>query len=137
MPGHNHKLIPLYQYVLFFCLILLLAGCNSQADELVQASRSYKTHGDYASLEMIHRHLRNGMLRSKVEELLGEADYSPIAGQYYYSSDRYSSEQQAAGKGHEQVAQNALIVGLVVDYRNDQGELTWQLQSFWLGPIGE
>jgi len=121
-----------YQYFLFFCLILLLTGCNSQADELERASRSYKEHQDYVSLEVINRHLCKGMERSEVEELLGEADYSPIDGQYYYSSDR-----QVAGNGQKQLTQIALTVGLVVEYRDEQGKLTGQVQKFWLGNIGE
>lgn len=133
LPRHNRKLLQPYQYVLFFCLSLLLASCNRQTDELERASRSYKAHRDYASLEIIHRHLRKGMVRSKVEELLGKADYSPIAGQYYYSSDR----SERAGSGKEQLTQLDMPVGLVVDYRNEQHELTGQLQTFWLGAIGE
>jgi len=107
-----------------------LAGCNSQIDELELASRSYKAHRGYASLEIIHRYLHKGMMRSKVEELLGEADYSPIKGQYYYSSDR----SEVVGSGKERMN---VPVGLVVDYRDEQGNLTGQLQSFWLGRIGE
>ncbi|WP_446011740.1 hypothetical protein [Candidatus Electrothrix sp.] len=131
LPGRNirNMLLP-YHYFLFFCLSLLLTGCNSQADELDQASRSYKAHRDYASLEVINGHLRKGMAQSKVEDLLGEADYSPIAGQYYYSSDR----SEVAGSGKERMN---VTVGLVVEYRDDQGQLTEQLQSFWLGRIRE
>ncbi|MCI5132581.1 MAG: hypothetical protein D3904_13975 [Candidatus Electrothrix sp. EH2] len=118
--------------VLFFIFIfmLLLTGCNSGTDELEQAGRNYKAHRDYASLEIIHRHLRKGMSRSKVKKLLGESNYSPIEGQEYYSSDR----KEAAGRGKEQIS---MTVGLVVDYRDEQGELTGQLQTFWLGVIGE
>ena len=109
--------------------MLLFTGC-SKADELDQASRNYKAHRDYASLELISRHLHEGMERSKVEELLGEADYSPIEGQYYYSSDH----SEMVGSGKERMS---VPVGLVVEYRDEQGELTGQLQSFWLDRIGE
>ncbi|MCI5223165.1 MAG: hypothetical protein D3924_10940 [Candidatus Electrothrix sp. AR4] len=107
---------------------MLLLGCDTQ--DLEQVSTRYKAHRDYASLEVIHRHLRQGMARTKVEGLMGEADYSPIAGQYYYSSDRQETER----RGKEQVT---VSIGLVVDYRDEQGGLTEQLQAFRLGRIGE
>ncbi len=113
---------------------MLLTGCNSQTQELEQleqASRSYKEQRDYVSLEIIHWHLRKGMVRTKVEELLGgEADYSPIEGQDYYSSDRHEAER----RGEEQID---TPVGLVVDYQDEQGVLTDRLQEFRLGRIGE
>ncbi|XOF35101.1 MAG: hypothetical protein ACL93V_07385 [Candidatus Electrothrix sp. YB6] len=120
--------------VLFFIFIfmLLLTGCKSGADELEQASRSYKAEKDYVSLEILSGQLRKGMTRSEVEELLGKADYSPIEGQEYYSSDR----REAAGSGKEQVNMS-VPVGLVVDYRDEQGKLTGQLQTFRLSRIGE
>lgn len=121
------------QGVLFFTffVMLLLTGCKSGADELEQTSRRYKTEKDYAGLEILFGQLRKGMARSTVEALLGKADYSPIEGQEYYSSDR----REASGK--EQVNRAVVPVGLVVDYRDEQGKLTGQLQSFWLGHIGE
>ncbi|MCI5151069.1 MAG: hypothetical protein D3916_17085 [Candidatus Electrothrix sp. MAN1_4] len=115
---------------LLFIVFLLLVGCNTQAQELERASRNYKAHRDYASLEIIHGHLRKDMERTKVENLLGEADYSPIEGQYYYSSDR----REAVDNGKERMN---VTVGLVVEYCDDQDKLTEQLQRFWLGPIGE
>jgi hypothetical protein len=57
------------------------------------------------------------MPRVEVERMLGAPDYSPVEGQYYYSSDRHNQ-------------------GLVVDYRLD-GQMTDRLQDFTLGPIGE
>ena len=131
MPNRNRVRPQLH--FLFFCTILLLTGCNSQTQELEQleqASRSYKEQRDYVSLEIIHWHLRKGMVRTKVEELLGEADYSPIEGQDYYSSDRHEAER----RGEEQID---TPVGLVVDYQDEQGVLTDRLQEFRLGRIGE
>jgi hypothetical protein len=57
------------------------------------------------------------MPRAEVEQLLGEPDYSPTDGQYYYSSNRNK-------------------LGLVVDYRID-GEATSQLQRFGMETLGE
>lgn len=113
--------------------MLLLTGCKNGADELEQASRIYKSTKDYVSLEILCEQLHKGMMRSTVEELLGKADYSPIEGQEYYSSDR----RETVGSGKEQIRQRDIPVGLVVDYRDEQGELTGRLQSFRLGRIGE
>ena len=105
-------------------------GRDQKSEQVKWAGSSYRTEKDYASLELISRHLHRGMTRSEVEELLGKADYSPIEGQEYYSSDR----REAAGSGKER---RFITVGLVVEYRNDQGELTGQLQKFRLGRIRE
>lgn len=94
------------------------------------AGDSYKAHKDYASLEIIYRYLSKGMERTEVEKLIGEADYSPIDGQYYYSSDLRKTEL----RGKEWID---VPVGLIVDYRNEQGVLTDKLRSFQMGSIGE
>ena len=109
--------------------ILLLVGCSFQL--VKNASISYKTHKDNVSLQMIYKHLTKGMKRTDVESLLGEPDYCPIQGQYYYSSDR--TEYPAGDRAN----QAEVPVGVVLDYRNEEGVLTDELQTFWLGPIGE
>ena len=122
--------------LLLLLLVLMSIACtdctgrDQEAEQVEQAGSSYRTHKDYAGLELISRHLHTGMTRSEVEALLGEADYSPIEGQEYYSSDR----REAVGSGKER---RYITVGLVVEYRDEQGELTGQLQRFWLGRIGE
>lgn len=105
-------------------------GRDQKSEQVEQAGSSYRTQKDYTSLELISKHLHRGMPRSEVEELLGKADYSPIEGQEYYSSDR----REAVGSGKERMS---FTVGLVVEYRDERGELTGQLQRFWLGRIGE
>ncbi len=122
MPNHNRWLR------VFFAIVLLLTACACHAQGLQEASSSYKANRDYASLAVLAAHLRTGMARTDVEALLGEADYSPIEGQYYYSSDR---RELAPETGAEEP------VGLVVEYRDEQGTLTEQLQQFELGRIGE
>jgi hypothetical protein len=74
--------------------------------------------------------LKVGMPRAKVEEILGEPDYSPVEGQYYYSSNRENSK--------------GVIVGLVVEYRRTEYRgsdihtaITGRLESFRLMAIGE
>jgi len=121
---------PQLQSLLFSTILLLTASCGVQVQALEQASRSYKAHKDYASLEAIYRHLSKRMERGEVEDLLGEPDYSPIEGLYYYSSSR----RKAESRGKEQIN---LPVGLVVDYRDKEGLLTEKLQIFQLGSIEE
>ena len=112
-------------YTSFVAVLLLCVACSRNA--LEQASASYKTRHDHASLVIIFKALRKGLHKSHVDELLGGPDYSPTQGQYYYSSDR---RERVEGNP------NSVSVGLVLDYRkNDQG--TDILEEFWLGPIGE
>jgi hypothetical protein len=105
-------------------LLLPLPACGGQK-ELAQAASSYRQRKDAASLEVIHRHLRRGMLQAEVEGLLGGPDYSPIEGQDYYASRRDKAEQSGPPPT------------LVVDYRDAQGETTAALHEFWLGAVGE
>ncbi|WP_339136395.1 MAG: hypothetical protein WGN25_00710 [Candidatus Electrothrix sp. GW3-4] len=100
-------------------------------DQTVErASHHYKTQRTYRSLEEVVTQLHKGMDRAVVEKLLGKADYSPIAGQEYYSSER--RERVLHGKKEMQVP-----VGLIIDYRDEQGRVTKRLQMFQLGRIGE
>ncbi|KPJ87743.1 MAG: hypothetical protein AMJ53_17680 [Gammaproteobacteria bacterium SG8_11] len=107
----------------------VLVACADQSVQ--QASASYKKNHDYASLERIVAHLNKGMKREKVENLLGEPDYSPTEGQYYYSSDRREAIE-GTDQGTREVS-----VGLVVEYRDKNENLTNELQEFQLGAIGE
>jgi hypothetical protein len=93
-------------------------------------SARYKKSRDYRSLRVLTKRLKVGMPRAKVEEVLGEPDYSPVEGQYYYSSDRENSK--------------GVILGLVVEYRRTEyrgGDIhtaiTGRLESFRLMAIGE
>lgn len=99
---------------------------------LKQASVSYKKHRDYASLKRIFRHLNKGMKRTDVERLLGEPDYSPGEGLFYYSSDRKASLSDAGAPPYMKA-----VVGIIVDYRDERGVLTNRLHAFSIGPIGE
>ncbi len=105
-------------------LLLPLPVCGGQK-ELTQAVDSWRQQRDAASLQIIHRHLHQGMPQVEVEGLLGEPDYSPIEGQQYYASRRDKAEQSGPPPT------------LVVDYRDAQGEITAVLHEFWLGEVGE
>lgn len=110
-------------FLLFVLFLLPQAVCGGQ--DVAQAAASYRERKDSASLEFIHRHLRQGMPQVEVVKLLGEPDYSPIEGQQYYASRREETES------------DGLPPTLVLDYRDAQGEPTAVLHSFWLGTAGE
>ncbi|WP_133511610.1 hypothetical protein [Candidatus Thiosymbion oneisti] len=109
-------------------LTALLVGCYADLSPIESAGAEYRRNRSYKSLEVIYKSLFPGMQRKEIERLLGEPDYSPGGGQYYYSSDRsvYVEEQEWE-----------VVVGLVVDYRDKNDAITETLQEFWLGPIGE
>jgi len=117
--------------IIVLCLILtaLSAACVSQTDSPLTLAAKFKKGHDYQSLALLLSHVRLGMTRAEVEELLGRPDYSPIEGQYYYAlSDRKTEE--------------GTPVGLIVEYRRvnyQTGETvaSGKLESLTLGPIGE
>ncbi|MCP4114126.1 MAG: hypothetical protein GY737_01770 [Desulfobacteraceae bacterium] len=113
-------------YLLF--ITVLLVGCSASLSSIEDASAKYKLDKGYKSLEILYNNFYKGMQRKEVERLLGEPDYSPINGQYYYSSAQsvYSEDQK-----------REVVVGLVIDYRDINGTITESLQNFWIGPIGE
>lgn len=108
-------------------LVLLLTACAGSTT-LQAASEKYKTERDYHSLQVIYQHLEKGMPKAEVDRLLGKPDYSPTDGQYYYSSDK---------REYSDVQKRAIVVGLIVDYHNEDFEVTDKLQEYSLGPIGE
>ncbi len=113
-------------YFIFASIFFL--SCSNSSTFLEDAGRQYKHDKDFVSLEVIYSKLFKGMNRKEVENLLGKPDYSPIEGQYYYSSTRteYSEDQE-----------KEVIIGVVVNYNDSNGDPTPNLQDFWLGPIGE
>ena len=91
-------------------------------------SARYQKTRNYRSLKVLVKRLKIGMPRSKVESILGEPDYSPVDGQFYYSSDKKNSR--------------GVIIGLAVEYRKYVGTdtdmtVTGKLEWFRLMPIGE
>jgi len=112
-------------------LFMLVAACDRTDPALQQASSSYQSRRDYASLEILASGLHQGMARTAVERLLGEADYSPVDGQYYYAANPPATRNSPVQQ------QQYGSPGLILDYRNPEGELTGQLQHFELGLIGE
>lgn len=98
-------------------IVALAFAAISCGSTLERAASNYRRAKDFANLEVVAKSLHKGMPRVDVGRMLGAPDYSPVEGQYYYSSDRQNQ-------------------GLVVDYRLE-GQLTDRLQDFTLGPIGE
>ena len=95
---------------------------------LQQAAKHFRANRDYASLKIISQHLAVGMSHRMIEKLLGKADYSPTDGLYYYSAkvlvfikkqNRYTAR------------------GLVVDYRDENGNTTMTLKKYFLQNLGE
>jgi hypothetical protein len=106
------------------------ALAQSSGAARTSCTERYRKTRDYKCLRALVKRLRLGMPQSGVEALLGEPDYSPIEGQYYYSSNRRAA--------------NGETIGLVVEYRRidarrDPMEMTQtgKLEWFEVMPIGE
>lgn len=123
-----------WKWCLFGCLMAVIWGgfsCSS-AEKLPpyirEAGESFQKHRDYASLKTLVEYLRPGMTEAEVKRLLGEPDYSPIDGQYYYASDSTD-------------ATTGFVLGAVVQYtRRDSTHpeaSPWILERVELMPIGE
>jgi hypothetical protein len=73
-----------------------------------------------------------GMTLGEVEKLLGAADYSPVEGQYYFST---------GGDCPLEDSGRTASCGLVAEFRDygqgGEAELKETLQSCWWGAIGE
>ncbi|HHJ17497.1 MAG TPA: hypothetical protein ENJ80_12445 [Gammaproteobacteria bacterium] len=109
-------------------LAALLTACSVSSSPLDKASEKYRSDRDYKSLQIIYEHLSVGITRNDVESLLGEPDYSPTDGLYYYSSD-----QRVFLKDQNRYTSP----GLVVDYRDKRDVPTETLQRFQLRNVGE
>lgn len=113
-----------------FLLSITFSGCENRSphpEAVKQAAALYRESGDYQSLERIVAYLHPGMSETEVKTLLGEPVYSPIEGQYYYTSDSLDPETH-------------FVLGLVVNYvRKDSTDPAseWILKEFELMPIGE
>ena len=118
----------IYRILQMIFIVTLLTGCLANYPSLEGTSDNYKRNRDYTSLEEIYSSFSKGVHNEKVIRLLGEPDYSPIDGQYYYLSD---SSEYIEEQGRD------AIIGLVVDYRNSNGEITEKIQNYWLGTISE
>lgn len=118
----------LYRFSRVAVVFLVAIGCSASSTDLKVASKTYKLHKDFASVEVILRAVSKGMPRSDIEALLGVPDYSPTRGQYYYSTNKTIYK-----KAHKR----NVNVGLIVDYRDEAGDDTETIQKFQLEQLGE
>ena len=100
---------------------------NSFSVDLNEASSNYIKNRSYESLELLSKTIKIGMTKTEVQKLLGEADYSPTEGIYYYSSGRYINHENRP----------RTIVGLVVTYGETSKQNLQVVKEIKLGPIGE
>ena len=75
--------------------------------------------------------VRLGMSKRELEALLGPADYSPIDGQFYFSTGG-----ECPLGGTDRLAPCGLVADFR-DYGSGEAVLTESLQSCWWGGIGE
>jgi hypothetical protein len=77
------------------------------------------------------RHVQLGMSKGELESVLGEADYSPTEGQFYFST---------GGDCPLEGSDRPAACGVVAEFRESNGSdlvLTESLQACWWGGIGE
>ncbi|QDC07899.1 hypothetical protein FHY55_00960 [Oceanicola sp. D3] len=106
-----------------------LAGCREEdtaAASLAEAAASYRENSDAASLEAVSQQIGPGTKRAEVEELIGPPTYSPVEGVAMYASE-----------DRQKVGERELTLGLIVDYRDADAQLTDSVQTVSYGPIGE
>ncbi|MCB9654898.1 MAG: hypothetical protein H6729_12290 [Deltaproteobacteria bacterium] len=104
------------------------APAATVAPATAQASVEYKAMHTLGSLMVLLNSLHIGTPRHAVDAYLGEATYSPVEGQNYYATDAYMK----ADEGDREVP-----LGLVLDFRNKDGEVTERVTSIDFGPIAE
>jgi hypothetical protein len=98
--------------LILLLMAVTLMACENVSTPLEISAQAYLQQRDIKSLRAFTAHLQRGMPKYEVDALLGQADYSPMPGQYYYAT---------AGSQ-----------GLVLDYRDKGGDVTDTLQGFWI-----
>jgi hypothetical protein len=106
---------------LLLALALLAAIPARAGADLEAASQSYQSTRAYESLAHLTDLISIGTPRARVEELLGDPDYSPVDGQVYYSSNDGG----------------ASAPGLIIDYRDANGIETPGVVEMHFGMIRE
>ena len=104
-----------------------LAGCGPTP--VRDLSAHYREHQDYRSLRELVKCLNLGMSEKQVTAILGQPDYSPTDGIYYYSSDR---EVEYEG--------GTTCVGVIVEYHVSTGGKAAPIRTLegWnFGPVYE
>jgi hypothetical protein len=110
-------------------LVFMLGALScASADGLDDALRKYLASADYASLQVLAGHLKEGMSREQTEALLGPPDDEPSKGVYRYGSDRKEFVKEAGGD---------MFVCLVLRFRDSKGNVTNGLLDWGFAPHGE
>ena len=100
------------------------AGCEPRG-----GTAGCSVNGPAQLLPASVKRVRLGMSKVELERLLGEANYSPIEGQYYFST---------GGECPLEEANRTAPCGVVADFRRGpDARLTTSLQSCTWGAIGE
>ncbi|PRH81717.1 hypothetical protein [Arenimonas caeni] len=105
----------------------LLAGCQP-----VRPEAACLVDGPEALLPAKVLDVRPGMTREALERLMGEPDYSPAEGQYYFST---GGDCPLGIDGHE--APCGLVASFGPEEDADGARLPGRLESCWWGAIGE
>jgi hypothetical protein len=94
-------------------------------------SEACELNGPPAQAPAAVKKLRLGISKFDLEAALGQADYSPIDGQYYFTT---GGDCFVEGSDHRAPC------GVVADFRKDEGsdfKVTQSMQSCWWGAIAE
>jgi hypothetical protein len=108
-------------------LAVFFSGCNA-----TPGLAGCRIEGPASLMPEKVKRVQLGMSKGELENVLGEADYSPGEGQFYFSTGGdcplHGSDRLAA----------CGVVAEFRDYRNgSDAVLTESLQSCWWGGIGE
>jgi hypothetical protein len=106
-------------------LIVCVTACHPQTDV-----PGCEISGPEVLLPERVKQVRLGMTKNELEDVLGQADYSPVEGQYYFSTGGNCPLDEG-----DRVA-SCGVVAEFRDYSND-GVLTGSLQTCRWGAIGE
>jgi hypothetical protein len=119
--------------VFVFLVLLAALGCEAHRPSLRSTACRIEGPKRLAPDELQRIHL--GMSKTELEGVLGQADYSPLDGQFYFGT---GGECPLDGTGREAPC------GVVADFnRTTYGATTIEtvvtdsLQSCWWGAIGE
>ena len=107
--------------------VALLAGCQP-----VRPAGACLVDGPEALLPANVLEVRPGMSRDALVRLMGEPDYSPVEGQYYFST---GGDCPLGIDGHE--APCGLVASFGPDEDADGAGVPGRLESCWWGAIGE
>lgn len=114
-----------FNAIMFALSILLFSGC-----QMTPVANGCTINGPIETMPEQVKRVQLGMTKSELEAVMGEADYSPIEGVFYFST---------GGDCLLDEVERVALCGIVAEFRDysaDEGP-TDSLQSCWWGAIGE